>query len=96
MVYSAYGIPGVEASAAQNILAALISYKLNWEYLEMCGFVMARMSLGIVRYNSLLLQGPRDKGARIRKRPDLTDGAVMAMLVPWQGLTARKYPGTMG
>ena len=32
MVDSADEIPGVEALAAQKILVALLSYKLNWEY----------------------------------------------------------------
>ena len=39
MVYYVDGIPGAEALAAQNRLAALLSYKLKQEYLEMCGFV---------------------------------------------------------
>ena len=65
MVYSAEGIPGVEALAAQNRLDALLSYNMKREYSEMCGFVRARISLAIVRYNSLLLPGPNDKGARI-------------------------------
>ena len=85
MVYSADEIPRAEALAAQKRLAALLSYKLNQEYSEMCGFVRARMSLAIVRSNSLLLPGPRDKGARIRKQPELIDGAVMALLAPWRG-----------
>ena len=85
MVYSADGIPGAEALAAQKRLAALLSYKLEREYYEMCGFVRVRMSLAIVRSNSLLLHGPRDKGARIRQQPELTDGAVMALLAPWRG-----------
>ena len=85
MVYSADGIPGAEALAAQNRLAALLSYKLKQEYSEMCGFVRARMSLEIVRSNNLLLHGPWDKGARIRKRPELTDGAVAELLAPWRG-----------
>ena len=58
MVYSADRRPGAEALAAQNILSALLSYKLKREYSEMCGFIGARMSLGIVRYNSLLLRIP--------------------------------------
>ena len=62
MVYSAEGIPGAEAIAAHKRLAALLSYKLKREYSKMCGFVRARMSLEIVRSNSLLLRGPRDKG----------------------------------
>ena len=85
MFYSAYGIPGEEASAAQKRLVALLSYKLKREYSEMCGFVRVKMSLAIVRSNSLLLRGPLYKGARIRQRPELMDGAVMALLAPWRG-----------
>ena len=58
MVYSADGIPGAEALAAQKRLAALLSYNLKQEYSKMCGFVRARMSLEIVRSNSLLLRRP--------------------------------------
>ena len=85
MVYSTDRITGAEALAAQKRLASLLSYKLKREYFEMCGFVRARMSLAIVRSNSLLLCGPLDKGARIRKRPEMTDGAVMPLLAPWRG-----------
>ena len=63
----------------------LLSYKLKREYSEMCGFVRARMSLAIVRSNSLLLRGSCEKGARIWQQPELTDGAVMALLEPWRG-----------
>ena len=55
MVYSADRIPRAEALAAHKRLATLLSYKLKQEYLEMCGFVRARMSLAIVRSNILLL-----------------------------------------
>ena len=85
MVYSADGLPGAEALAAQKRLAALLSYNLKREYSEMCGFLRARMSLAIVRSNSLILHGPCDKGARIRQQPELTDGAVMVLLAPWRG-----------
>ena len=66
MVYYVERTPGVEALSAQKRLAALLRYKLKQEYSEMCGFVRARMSLAIVRSNSQLLRGPRDKGVRIR------------------------------
>ena len=85
MVYSAERIPGAEALAAHKSLAALLSYKLKREYSEICGFVRARMSLAIVRSNSLLLCDPHKKGARIRQRPELRDGAVMSLLAPWRG-----------
>ena len=85
MVYSADGIPRAEALAAQKRLAALVRYKLKQKYSEMCDIVRARMSLAIVRSNRLLLCGPRNKGACIWQRPELTDGAVMALLAPWRG-----------
>ena len=85
MVYSADRIPGSEALAAKKRLGALLSYKLKQEYSEMCGFVRARMSLAIVRSNSLLLRGLHEKGACIWQRPELTDGAVMSLLTPWRG-----------
>ena len=84
-VCSVDGIPRAEALAAQKRAVALLSYKLKREYSEMCGFVRARMSLAIVISNSLLLRSPHDKGARTWQRPDLTDGAVMALLAPWRG-----------
>ena len=76
------GIPRAEDLAAQKRLVALLSYKLKWEYSEMCGFVRAGIFLAIVRSNSLLLFGPRNNGARIRQQPDLTYGAVMALCAP--------------
>ena len=84
-VYSADGISGAGAFAAQKRLAALLSYKLKWEYSEMCGCVRARMSLVKVRSNSLILRVPRNKGVRIQQREELTDGAVMPLLAPWHG-----------
>ena len=85
-VYSADGIPGAEAMDAKNRLAGLLNYNMKWDYSEMCGFVRARMSLAIVRSNSLILRGPHNKWARIWQRPDMKDGEVMALLAPWRGL----------
>ena len=85
MVYYADVIPGVEVLAAQKRLAALLSYKMKREYSDLCGSVRASMSLAIVRSNILLLRGPCNKGACIRQQPELTDGAMMALLVPWRG-----------
>ena len=85
MVYSEDRIPGAEALATQKRLAMLLSYKLKREYSKMCGFMRARMSLAIVISNSLLLRGPCDKRDHIWQRPDLRDGAVMALLVPRRG-----------
>ena len=57
MVYSADRIPGAEVLVTPNRLAALLSYNLKQGYSEMCSFVRARISLAIVRSNSLLLRG---------------------------------------
>ena len=85
MMYSTDGIPGTETVAAKRRLALLIGNILKQEYLEMCGFVRARMSLVIVRFNTLLLRGARYKEAFIQKIQNLDDGAVMALLAPWWG-----------
>ena len=61
MVYSADRITGTEAVAAQRRLASMLSNNLKRKYLEMCGFVRAHISLAIVRSNTLLFQGTRDK-----------------------------------
>ena len=84
MVYSADGIPATEAVATQRLLASLISNNLKQEYLEMCGFVRARMSLAIVISNTLLLRGSIDKDAYIFQRPDMEDGEVMALFAIWR------------
>ena len=55
LVYLADGIAGDEAKAAERRMASHLSNKLKREYLEMCGFVRARMALAIVRANTLLL-----------------------------------------
>ena len=85
MVYSSDGILGTETVAAQQRLDSLLSNNLKQEYSEKCDFVRARMSLAIVRSNTLLLLGARDKGEYIRQRPHLADGSVMALLVLWRG-----------
>ena len=84
MVYSADGIPRAEALATQKSISALLSYKLKREYSEICGFVGVRMSLAIVRSNSLILRGPFKKGEHIRQRSELKYWVVMALLASWR------------
>ena len=83
MVYSADVIPGAEALAAQKRLATLLSYKLKREYSEMCGFVWARMLIAIVRSNSLLLRGPRNKRAQAVTSPLHPSAIVAAGCAPF-------------
>ena len=51
----------------------------------MCGLLKARMSLEIMRSNTFLLRGAREKEVYIHQIPDLADGAVLSLLMPWQG-----------
>ena len=67
------GILSTKAVDAQQHLASLLSNKLKREYWELCSFVRYRMSLTVVRSNTLLLCGVRDKEAYIRQRHDLAD-----------------------
>ena len=43
------------------------------------------MSLALVRSNTILIRGARDKEAYICQIPDLVDGSVMALLSLWRG-----------
>ena len=65
-VYYTAGIPGTDAVAAQQHLASLLSNNMKREYSKMCGFVRDHMSLVIVRSNTLILCGTRDKEMYIR------------------------------
>ena len=89
MVYSTGGIPVAKALASQRRLSALLSFKLKWEYSELCGFLRDMMPLAVVNSNILLLRDPQYKEARIHQIQELTNGAVMALLAPWYGYRVR-------
>ena len=82
VLYYVDGIHRAEALEAQKRLAALLSSKLKREYPKLCGFVLPRISLAVVRSNSLFLCGPWEKEARIQHQLELLDGVLMALLVP--------------
>ena len=65
MIYSADRIPGEEALDTQKRLVALLKFKMKREHSELCGFVKARVYLGMVRSNSLILCDPGDKEVHI-------------------------------
>ena len=84
-MYSTDGISGTEAVVAHQYLVLLLSNNLKREYLKMCGFVRARMSLAIVRFNTLIFHGARDKDACTQLRPNLVYWEVMELMMPWRG-----------
>ena len=43
------------------------------------------MSLTVVISNTLLLCGARYREVYIHQRPNMGDGAVMALIAPWKG-----------
>ena len=85
IVYSSTRRSSTKYLSARRRLALHLRFNMNLEYSKMCRFVQARMSLEIVISNSLVLQGAQDKEAWIYQKPDLTDGAAMAQIMPWRG-----------
>ena len=85
IVYSVGKVPGIEAIAALQGLALILSKNPKQEYLEMCSFVRAIISLVVVRSNTLLLRGAKYNEAYIHQRPYLTDGSMMVLLPSWRG-----------
>ena len=66
-------------------MASHLIFNLKRECSEMCKFVRARIELFIVKSNTLLLRDPNNKEALICQNPELSDGAVMALLVNLRG-----------
>jgi hypothetical protein len=66
LVYSVDGMMGSEARAASKRLASHLANKWKRAYSDVCGYVLSRQSLALVRATSLCLRGARDPTARIR------------------------------
>jgi hypothetical protein len=81
LVYSVDGMAGKETRAAERHLGALLAAKWGREYSQMVGYVRARMSVAIVRNNTLLLRGSRER--RKAPRPVINDGVAMAAWETW-------------
>ena len=65
----------LQAKSAEKRLASALAEKWKREYSEMVFYVRVRMSLGVVKANSLLIRGNRD--TENRRRPVITDRAAM-------------------
>ncbi|KAL7523651.1 hypothetical protein ACHAXR_000265, partial [Thalassiosira sp. AJA248-18] len=72
LVYSVDGMACKEAKAFEKRIASLLASKHDRPYSEMVGFVRSRMSLAIIRSNTLLLRGARQGSAN---RPEI-DGSA--------------------
>jgi hypothetical protein len=75
LVYSVDGIAGRETKMAERRLASQLAWKWKKEYSEMVGYIQMRMCMSVLRANTLLIRGSRER--RSRGRPFLDDGAAM-------------------
>ena len=73
LVYSVDGMAGKEARAAEKRLASALAKKWKRPYSQMVQYVKMRMNIAIVRSNSLLLRGSRD---RAPTRPFINCGSA--------------------
>jgi hypothetical protein len=81
MVYSVDGIAGREARNAEKRLATHLAGKWNREYSLMVYYVRVRMAIAVVRANSLLIRGSRDR--QRPRRPLIPDGAALGDWRTW-------------
>jgi hypothetical protein len=82
LVYSVDGMAGRETKMAEKRLASQLAWKWKKEYSEMVGYVRTKMCLAVLRANTLLIRGSRER--RSRARPHLDDGAAMAGWRHWR------------
>jgi len=61
LVYSVDGIAGKETKGAEKRLAAHLAKTRQRPYSQMVQYVKARMAIAVVRANSLLIRGSRNK-----------------------------------
>ena len=84
LVYSIDGMPGYQTKLAEKRMAALLAATLNRDYSEMAFYVRARMTISIVRCNTILLRSTRVK--KPRKLRDADRATAIDM-----GISLRDY-----
>ena len=77
IVYSVDGMACKEAKAYEKRLASLLATKWDRRYSEMVGFVRGRMSLAVIRANTMMLRGARSGRAW---KPVIEDSAGVEAL----------------
>ena len=82
LVYSVDGMAGRETKMAERRLASQLAWKWKRDYSEMVGYVRTRMCLAVLRANTLLIRGSRER--RSRARPLMDDGAAMVGWRHWR------------
>ena len=77
-------MPGYQTKLAEKRMAALLAATLNRDYSEMAFYVRARMTISIVRCNTILLRSTRVK--KPRKLRDADRATAIDM-----GISLRDY-----
>ena len=77
LAYSVDGLPGKRAKAAEKRLAALLAAKWDRPYSDVMNFVRVRMSLAVVRSNTLLMRTERAKSKYQRRAPEGADACML-------------------
>ena len=80
--YSVDGMAGRETRAAEKQLARLLADKWERTYSQMAGYVRARMAIAVVRSQSRLLRGSRER--RTRQPPLIEDGVAATAMRSWR------------
>jgi hypothetical protein len=83
MVYSVDGLAGREAKAAEKRLASHLSAKWKKDYSTMVHYVRVRMAISVVKANSLLIRGSRER--QRPRRPYILDRYAMYDWQTWSG-----------
>ena len=76
MVYSVDSLPGRRAKAAEKRLSAMLVAKWERPYSDVMNFVRVRMSLSVVRSNTLLLRTERVKSQFQRRAPETVEACM--------------------
>ena len=76
MVYSVDGLRGQRAKAAEKRLAAMLAAKWERPYSDVMNFGRVRMSLSVVRSNTLLLRTERVKSQFQRRAPETVEACM--------------------
>jgi hypothetical protein len=82
MVYLVDGIAGCEAWNAEKSLATHLASRWNRGYSQMVYYVRVWMAIAVVRANSLLIRGSRDR--QHSRHPLNPDGAALGDWQTWQ------------
>mgnify|MGYP006186617991 CR=1 FL=1 len=82
LCYSVDGMPCEAARSAERRLASLLAAKWDRQYSEMVNFVRTRMSLSVVRSNTLLLRSERAHSWKRRAPEDGTAAAAAPTFRP--------------